>query len=194
MTPNVTVLALGGASWARLGSDGAWAPFLASRGVELAPFQAANAGLRVDWSAPMERVFGMPVKGVALHAGDAMSRGEFVISRRGLEGGGIYAISRQVRDGAPLFLDLVPDRSVADVAARLARPRGKATIVNVLRKALRLSPAQTALLMEFGRPLPDGLTLARLVKRCPSATRVCDPWTRRSRPPVAFAGTRSIRD
>jgi uncharacterized flavoprotein (TIGR03862 family) len=167
IAPAVTVLALGGASWARLGSDGAWAPWLAARGVALAPFRAANAGLSVDWSAPMARVFGQPVKGVALRAGDATSRGEFVVSARGLEGGGIYAVAKQVREGAALTLDLAPDRSLTDVADRLSRARGKTSVSTFLRKALRLSPVQIALVQEFGRPLPQGAALAALIKALP---------------------------
>ncbi|MCO8144829.1 TIGR03862 family flavoprotein [Rhodovulum tesquicola] len=164
----VTILALGGASWARLGSDGAWVGPLSAAGVPLAPFAPANVGLRVDWSAPMARQFGQPVKGVALRAGAGpWHRGEFVISARGLEGGGIYALSRPLRDGAPLVADLFPDWTAERVAERLARPRGKASLANHLRKALGLDPARLALLMEFGRPLPEGAALARLVKALP---------------------------
>ncbi|TCP61618.1 hypothetical protein EV663_10469 [Rhodovulum bhavnagarense] len=165
----VTVLALGGASWARLGSDGHWAGVLAAAGVPLAPFQPANVGLRVDWSAPMAKVFGQPVKGVALRAGGgAWHRGEFVISARGLEGGGIYALSRPVREGALLLADLMPDWSTDKIAARLSRPRGKASLTNHLRKALRLDPARLALVMEFGRPLPEGpVDLAARLKALP---------------------------
>jgi len=165
--PRVTVLALGGASWARLGSDGAWAPLLAARGVPLAPFQPANMGLCVNWSAPMARMFGAPVKGCALSAGAVRTRGEFVISECGLEGGGIYAISRAVRGGAALQVDLMPDWSVSRIEERLARPRGKSSLSNHLRKTLKLDPVRLALLMEFGRPLPEGAGLARLIKALP---------------------------
>ncbi len=99
LMPAATVLALGGASWARLGSDAAWVPWLANRGVEIAPFQPANNGLAVDWSPHMARFYGHPVKGAALLAGKQRERGEFVISSRGVEGGGIYAVSRAVRGG-----------------------------------------------------------------------------------------------
>ncbi|WP_287012129.1 TIGR03862 family flavoprotein [Actibacterium sp.] len=167
IAPGVTVLALGGASWARLGADGAWAGLLAERGVAVAPFKPANMGLAVEWSAPMARQFGRPVKGTALMAGEQVARGEYVISRRGLEGGGIYAISRAVREGAALWIDLMPDRSISQIAKRLARPRGKASLSNHLRKALQLDPARLALLMEFGRPLPEGAALARLIKALP---------------------------
>ncbi|MEZ5798911.1 MAG: TIGR03862 family flavoprotein [Paracoccaceae bacterium] len=150
LRPRVTVLALGGASWSRLGSDGAWVPWLRDKGVEVAPWQPANMGLRVDWSPHMARHFGAAIKGAALRAGAALSRGEFVISARGLEGGGIYAVARAVREGAALSLDLLPDVSEADLAARLARMRPGETLANRLRK-LGLSPAAAALVMEWGR-------------------------------------------
>ncbi len=155
--PDVTVLALGGASWARLGSDGAWADWLAAKGVALAPFQPANAGLVVEWSDHMEKHFGAPVKAVRVMAGDVALRGEFVVSSRGLEGSAIYAVSRPVREGAQLTLDLCPDLSEAEVRLRLAKPRGKASLANHLRKSLRLDPVRIALLNEFARPLPDDL-------------------------------------
>lgn len=167
VTPDVTVLALGGASWARLGSDGAWAPELAARGVPLNPFRPANFGLQVDWTGHMARHFGAPVKGIALHAGEAASRGEIAISARGLEGGGLYPLSPPLREGAALTLDLAPDLAEAAVAARLSRP-GRDTLANRLRKALRFDPARLALVQEFGRPLPtDPAALARLVKALP---------------------------
>lgn len=167
LTPAVTVLALGGASWARLGSDGSWVPWLAGKGVSVAPFQPANAGLTVAWSEHMEKQFGQPVKVAKLTAGTFSLRGEFVISSRGLEGSAIYAVSRAVREGASLTLDLCPDWSIEEVETRLARPRGKATVAAHLRKTLRLDPARLALLMEFGRPLPDGAALAALIKALP---------------------------
>lgn len=164
----VTVLALGGASWPRLGSDAAWVPWLAGRGVGIAPFRPANMGFAVAWSAHMDRHMGAPVKGVALVADGARVRGEFVISRRGIEGGGVYALSASVRDGAALSLDLVPDISLSDAAARLARGRGGDSAANLIRKALGLDPVRLALVMEWGRPLPtDAMGLARLVKDLP---------------------------
>ncbi|SLN42675.1 TIGR03862 family flavoprotein [Roseisalinus antarcticus] len=163
LTPKVTVLAMGGASWRRLGSDGAWAGAFPPEA--LAPFAPANAGLCVEWSAPMARHYGRPVKGCALTAGGTTSRGEFVISGRGLEGGGLYTLTPALRQEVPLTLDLAPDRSVDDLRRRLARPRGKATLANHLRRTLGLGPAQLALLQEFGRPLPDDL--APLLKALP---------------------------
>ncbi|MCP9480926.1 TIGR03862 family flavoprotein [Shimia sp. CNT1-13L.2] len=154
IAPDVTVLACGGASWARLGSDGAWAGFL---DVPTAPFQPANMGFVVDWSLHMAKHFGAPVKGVALMAGDQRVRGEFVVSEQGLEGGGIYAVSRRMREGETLFLDLFPDLDEEALRQRLNRPRGKASMANFLRKTLKLDPVKQALLMEFARPLPTDL-------------------------------------
>ncbi len=153
LTPDATVLALGGASWARLGSRGDWIEHLPEGSV--APFAPANMGFMVEWSAHMEPFFGAPVKGCALHAGHVVERGEFVVSARGIEGGGIYAVSRAVRDGADLFLDLCPDLTVAEVRAGLARARGKSSLSNHLRKVLGLQGVKLALLNEFGRPFPD---------------------------------------
>ncbi|TMV10518.1 TIGR03862 family flavoprotein [Arenibacterium halophilum] len=155
ITPAATVLALGGASWARLGSDGAWAGLLAARGVPLAPFAPANAALAVDWSRFMGPVLGTPIKGVAFRSGAYTSRGEGVIAAKGLEGSGIYAVSRGVREGHMLSIDLMPDVPLPEIAARLARPRGKTSLSNHLRKVLSLSPAKAALLNEFARPLPN---------------------------------------
>lgn len=161
LAPAVSVLALGGASWARLGSDAAWVPWLAERGVEIAPFRPANMGLAVTWSPHMARFFGQPVKGTALLAGSQRERGEFVISARGLEGGGIYAVSRSVRDGATLALDFMPDVARTEVDARLAKMRSGETAANCLRK-LGLPAVAVALVMEFGRGMPLGQAVKAL--------------------------------
>ena len=150
--PAVTVLALGGASWARLGSDAAWVPWLAEKGVRITPFQPANMGFHVDWSPHMAKVFGQAVKGAALCVDKRRERGEFIISSKGVEGGGIYAVSRDLRQGAALQLDLMPDVSVDEVAQRLSAIRSSETLVNRLRK-LGLSAPALALVMEFGRAL-----------------------------------------
>ncbi len=166
LEPRVTVLALGGASWARLGSDGAWAPLLRAAGVDLAPFRPANMGFGVAWTVHMAPHFGQPLKGAALRAGGQTSRGEVVISARGIEGGGLYPLSRALRDGAALQIDLAPDRTAEDLSARLVRP-GKDTTSNRLRKA-GLSPVAVALMQECARPLPaEPLALARLAKALP---------------------------
>lgn len=157
------VLACGGASWARLGSDGGWVDWI---GVDAHPFAAANAAVAVGWSDHMTKHLGDPIKNVAWRSGPYRSRGEAVASHRGLEGGGIYSVSRGVREGADLYVDLLPDPSVDDVASRLNRPRGKASFANHLRKTLRLSPLKIALAQEWGRPWPDDvLRIARRLKK-----------------------------
>lgn len=159
---DVTVLACGGASWARLGSDGAWVAHVPENTVE--PFRPANVGFDVDWSDHMARHFGGAVKGVELRAGDMRSRGEFIISSNGLEGGGIYGISAALRDGGPLSLDLLPDLDESQIRERLARTKPRDSLPNRLRKALRLEPVKRALVMEFGR---DATDLPHILKHLP---------------------------
>jgi len=163
-----TVLALGGASWARLGSDGAWAAILARAGVQLAPFKPANMGFHLAWSKHMAAHFGAPLKSIALIAGQMRVRGEAVISARGLEGGGIYAVSRALRDGATFSVDLFPDQSATQLEARLhARPAAE-SVTNKARKALRLEGARLAFAQECSHPLPtEAGALAALLKALP---------------------------
>ena len=168
LRPKTTVLAMGGASWARLGSDGAWAGILAAQGVSLAAFQPANMGFLVNWSLHMTPHFGAPLKSIALIAGGQMHRGEAVISRYGIEGGGIYAVSRTLRENHTLRIDLFPDLSADTLASRLAnRPKGE-TLVNTLRKTLKLSGARLALALECARPMPgDPAARATILKALP---------------------------
>jgi uncharacterized flavoprotein (TIGR03862 family) len=161
VSADIVILAFGGASWARLGSDGRWAEQFPDN---IVPFKPANMGFIVPWSDHMTAHFGAPVKGCTLIAGDHRTSGEFVISSRGIEGGGIYTISAAVRDGAPLTIDLLPSLTVEGIRQKLSR-RGKESLSNVLRKTLRLDPAKIALLNEFGRPFPDDL--ATLIKNLP---------------------------
>ena len=153
LRPKVCVLALGGASWVRLGSDGAWTGILADKGVQIAPWQPANMGFSVNWSAHMARHFGQAIKGAALRVGDQTERGEFVISQRGLEGGGIYAVSRALRMGGALEIDLMPDTSAEEITAKLASMKRGESRVNRLRK-LGLAPQAVALVQEFARDAP----------------------------------------
>ncbi len=152
LRPKVTVLALGGASWARLGSDGAWVAWLAEKGVQIAPWQPANMGFAVAWTPHMAKHFGSAIKGAALLVGDQHERGEFILSAKGIEGGGVYAVSRALREGAALRVDLMADVTGDEIAARLGRMKPGETLANRLRK-LGLSPAAVALVMEFGRGL-----------------------------------------
>jgi uncharacterized flavoprotein (TIGR03862 family) len=154
--PDATILAMGGASWRRLGSDGGWSaiPELAPL---TSPFAPSNVGLRVAWTAHMTRHFGSAIKDIRLLVAGETHRGELVLSRQGLEGGGLYPLTPALRRGAPLALDLKPDLSPDDVRVRLAGT-AKESLPNRLRKALRLSPVKIALLHEFARSLPPDPT------------------------------------
>lgn len=167
LTPAVTVLALGGASWPRLGSDAGWTPMLEAAGVEITKFRPANMGLRVHWSPAMRQHFGSAVKGVAMHAGSQMTRGEWVITSTGIEGGGVYEIASHVRDGMEATIDLMPDLDDAAVEQRFGKPKGKLSIGNWLRRVLR-DPVKTALLLEWGKPWPTAASQwGKLAKALP---------------------------
>ena len=152
---DAVLLALGGASWPRLGSDAAWVEELAERGVGIAPFRPANCGFDVDWSPFLvERFAGAPVKGVTAQSAAGTIPGEFVISKTGIEGSLVYAHSAALRDAleqagaATLLLDLVPGRSHERLAGDLARQGGKASFSTRLRKAAGLDGVKAALLRE----------------------------------------------
>ncbi|WP_339108700.1 TIGR03862 family flavoprotein [Thioclava sp. GXIMD4216] len=169
LTPKVCVLALGGASWPKLGSTGGWTDALKAKGVLLTPFQPANMGFHIDWSPHMHPHFGSPLKSIALITPTRSLKAECVLSARGLEGGGIYELSAELRNGAPLALDLLPDTPLDALAQKLAKPRGKASLSNHLRKITRLDPTKLALLNEWARPLPsDPVQLARRLKHLPT--------------------------
>ncbi|MBB5220598.1 hypothetical protein HNP73_000519 [Amaricoccus macauensis] len=160
----VSVLALGGASWSRLGADGAWGRVLTEDGTPVTAFRPSNVGFRVDWSAAMARHFGAPVKPVRLTAGGRSVTAEFVVSARGVEGGGIYALGPELRDGAPLVVDLAPGSGAEALAARLAQARKGDSLASRLRKA-GLSPVKIALLREFASDaLADPAATARTTK------------------------------
>jgi uncharacterized flavoprotein (TIGR03862 family) len=169
--PHATILALGGASWAKLGSDGAWVSLVAARGAEVAPFRPANVGFTAAWSEVFrERFAGAPLKNVALSFEGASARGDALAAGYGLEGGAVYALSAALRDAiqargaATLEIDLRPDVSPAQLTARLARPRGGQSLSSWLRKAAHLSPVEIGLLREaHGVALPvapDALAMA----------------------------------
>lgn len=165
---DAVILACGGASWPQLGSDGEWTGALEARGIACTPFAPSNAGLSVAWSDRMARHFGTPVKSAALQAGGLVSRGEWIVSARGMEGGGVYPLSPAIRAGEPVVLDLVPGHTAAEAAARLSRARKGDSTATRLRKALRLPPVAIALAQEFGRPLPGAPdALARALKALP---------------------------
>lgn len=151
LNPKVTILALGGASWSRLGSTGAWARILQNHTIDPVPFQPMNMGFCVDWSDHMTRHFGSPVKALRLKAGDQSILGELVISKQGIEGGAVYALSKSIRNGAVLSLDLAPDVTAKTLSERLEKQSDKASRATILRKAFGLSPVKIALVNECAR-------------------------------------------
>ncbi len=176
--PAAVLLAMGGASWRRLGSDGEWTTALAAHGVALAPFRPANCGMLANWSELFgERFAGRPLKNVALHHAGVASRGDVMLTAAGLEGGALYPLSAALRDAidrdgrATLRIDLRPDQDELLVASRLSRVRGRESLSNTLRKALALPPEAVGLLRERadgGMPPPrDPAALAALVKSLP---------------------------
>jgi hypothetical protein len=174
--PDATILALGGASWPRLGSTGTWAEVLRQRGVKVAPLKPANCGFTVAWSDTFRSRFeGTPLKNIALSFHGETMRGEALITRSGIEGGSVYALSSALRNTldrtahATLLVDLRPDLSHADLMAKLSRPRGGESLANFLRKSLALAPVAVNLLREaHGKELHfEAHTLARHIKSAP---------------------------
>lgn len=174
--PRATLLALGGASWPRLGADGSWVELLEQKGIAIAPLRPANAGFTVAWSALMRDKFaGLPLKRTALSFAGQRVPGEAMIDADGIEGGAVYTLSGPLREAiardgeAILTIDLRPDLSEPELASRLARRRPGETLSNHLRKAAGLSPAAAAVLRETANgPLPaEPGALARLIKAAP---------------------------
>jgi uncharacterized flavoprotein (TIGR03862 family) len=174
-SPDATVLALGGASWPRLGSDGSWVGVLRDKGAVLAPFQPANAGFNANWTPAFAKFAGKPLKAIAIRHQDRTVRGEAMIAAYGMEGGAIYALSPQLRaaiarDGQTMIhIDLHPEQTVSKLTSRMVAPRGSQTLSNYLRKAAGLSPQALSLLREAtGGVLPQQpTTLAGLMKAVP---------------------------
>jgi uncharacterized flavoprotein (TIGR03862 family) len=165
------ILACGGASWPRLGSDGAWVEILRARDIEVALLQPANCGFGVEWSAPFKaRFLGAPLKSIALRFGQAQMRGEAVVTVAGLEGGAVYGLAAPLREAinrdgeARLEFDLKPDVSLEALTRRLERPRGAQSLATFLRKAVGLTPLAIALLREAGAPPSDARALAQAIK------------------------------
>ena len=155
VVPAATILALGGASWPRLGGDGGWTDRLAVKGVEITPFQPANVGFVVEWSPHFaDRFAGQPLKNIAVKFAGREVKGELMLTKGGIEGGAIYAISAALRDAiakdghADLVIDLRPDLSAEQTINKLKRASPKDSLSNRLRKALNLSPAAIALIHE----------------------------------------------
>ncbi|MEO3433125.1 TIGR03862 family flavoprotein [Inquilinus sp. CAU 1745] len=174
--PKAIILALGGASWSKLGSDGSWADALLRRGVAVAPFMPSNSGFDALWTQRFaDMAAGQPLKNIALCFDGRRVPGEIVLTRTGVEGGAVYALSAALRDAigrngeATLLIDLKPDLSATAIRDRLGRPRGRNSLSNHLRKTLKLDRAAIALLREALSPeiLADGARLAEAVKALP---------------------------
>jgi uncharacterized flavoprotein (TIGR03862 family) len=153
--PQAVLLALGGASWPKLGSDGTWVDSIATAGIPTSPLRPANCGVLVSWSDVFRSRFeGAALKRIALTSGGATQRVEAIVTRSGLEGGAVYALIPHVRaaieanGAAGIFVDLKPDMAAAELAERLAVPRRGSTLTNHLRKAAHLHPVAIGLLRE----------------------------------------------
>lgn len=189
LRPRALVLALGGGSWARLGSDGRWLPWLRQRGLVVRDLAPSNCGFAVNWSQALREKFaGAQLHTIQLSFTDNQNqthslRGEAILSEYGLEGSAIYALSAPLRTAlaqqgqASLHVDLVPDHSLAWVQAQLARPRGKNSLSNFLRKQLHLTPVKIALLRELTSraQFEQPEQLARAVKNLPIALKATRP-------------------
>src|SRR5688572_1490925 len=173
---DAALLALGGASWSRLGSDGAWVPWLEQAGAEVEPLKPSNCGFDVDWSPHFrERFDGHPIKSVVLAFGEFRQQGEFIVTKEGVEGGLIYAASALLRDEiyarghAVMTLDLAPDRSYEWLVEKLSKPRGSRSMASHLEKTVGIKGVKAGLLREFAAK--DDFTnterLAQLIKNLP---------------------------
>lgn len=171
--PDALLLALGGASWPRLGADGRWSNLLQDHGVAVAPLTASNAGLLIDWSPAFRARFeGRPLKRIAISIAGTTCRGEAIITRTGLEGGAVYALGPAVRRELTksatvgVSIDLRPDLDTSTLALRLAHPRAKQSIATFLRKRAGLAPEAIGLVREArgGALADDPQALAQAIK------------------------------
>jgi len=184
--PDAVLLALGGASWPRLGSTGAWADILERAGVPVRPFRPSNCGFVTAWSEPFRRFAGAPLKGMALSFGGRTVRGEAMVAAYGLEGGAVYALSAAIREAierdgrAEVRVDLRPDVEAGALAERLRRSRPGESTSNRLRKAAGLSPSAAGLLREAAAAaLPaEPEALAAAIKAVPLTFTAAAPLER----------------
>ncbi|MCF7971030.1 MAG: TIGR03862 family flavoprotein [Methylococcaceae bacterium] len=191
VTADVVILALGGGSWAKLGSDGLWLPLLAERDIAIAPLQATNCGFIVAWSDIFrERFAAEPLKSISLSFTDATGQlqqknGELMLTESGVEGSLIYALSAPLRDtlkaqgSVTVSLDLTPDKNLARITKELSRPRGSKSMSNHLRSTVGISGAKSGLLREYlpASEFSDLTKLAAAIKALPIkliATRPID--------------------
>lgn len=180
LRPDATILCLGGASWPKLGSNGAWVSFVTEQGLDVAPLSPSNCGFDVAWSDHFRDKFaGVPLKSVVLKVGSSadetfVRKGSCVVTKTGLEGSLIYAASALIRNqikahgSATIELDLAPDRSVENLVKRLSAPRGSRSLSNHLRRTIKLHGVEAGLLREFAADkLQDPTTLATAIKSLP---------------------------
>ena len=174
--PDALVLALGGGSWPRLGSDAAWIPWLKQAGVEVEALRPSNCGFDVAWNEHFrEKYEGHPIKSVILSFGNFRQQGEIIVTKEGVEGGLIYLASMMARDEieakgkAVITLDLKPDRTLEWLKDKLARPRGKRSLAGYLEKTLGIKGVKAGLLREFVSKddFMDGERLAYFIKNLP---------------------------
>lgn len=186
VTADAILLALGGGSWARLGSDGAWVHWLRQAGAQVEPLRPSNCGFDVAWSEHFrERFEGQPLKSVVLSFGSFRQQGEFIVTKEGVEGSLVYATSALLRDeieakgSAVMVLDLAPDRTHEWLAGKLSRPRGSRTLANHLEKTVGIKGVKAGLLREFlsKEDFTNVESLAHFIKNLPVpliATRPLD--------------------
>lgn len=187
--PDAIVLALGGASWQRLGSDGAWVSLLREKNIQIHNLLPSNCGFDVQWGEKFQQDFsGAPLQTVCLQVTDVSGkphsvRGEAMIAKTGIEGTSIYALSAHLREliaqhgSANLYVDLLPDLSVEKIIAKLDKPRGKNSISNFLRKQLNISSVKLGLLRELTSAsiFQDNNALAAFIKKLPITLTACRP-------------------
>ena len=162
------ILAMGGASWARLGSDGEWSKDFTQAGIAQSEFVAANVGMQVAWSEHMSPHFGKPLKNIKLSVAGAQSRGEFVISQSGIEGGAVYALGRMLRKNVLAKLDFAPQINAADLHKMIASRKPKDSLTNFLRKSVKLDATKRALVFELTQPMPRDINdLVAAIKNAP---------------------------
>jgi len=173
---DAVVLALGGGSWSRLGSDGAWVPWLKQAGAEVEPLRPSNCGFEVEWSEHFrEKYDGHPIKSVILSFKEFHQQGEFIITKEGVEGSLIYAASAMMRDEiyangvAVMNLDLKPDRTLEWLKEKLSRPQGKRSLASYLEKTLGIKGVKAGLLREFvpKEDFTNSERLAEFIKALP---------------------------
>jgi len=176
ITPDAVLLALGGGSWSRLGSDGAWVNWLRQAGAEVEALRPSNCGFDVAWTPHFrERFDGHPIKSVALSFGSFRQQGEFIVTKEGVEGGLIYTASAMIRDEisargkAIISLDMAPDRSREWLIEKLSHPRGSRTMASHLEKTVNIKSVKAGLLREFvsREDFANAERLAHFIKNLP---------------------------